>query len=68
MNLKDQIHAYALAMRKAQVARIKADDGPEREVLSTLECAARKKFLQLVDLQLTLNAGKVEAVEPLKER
>lgn len=68
MNLKDQIHAYALAMRKAQVARIKTDDGPEKEVLSFMESAARKKFLQLVDLQLTLNAGKVDAVEPLKER
>lgn len=55
-------------MRKAQLARIKADDGPDREVMSTMESAARKKFLQLVDLQLTLNAGKVEAVEPLKER
>jgi hypothetical protein len=68
LNLKDQIYAYALAMRKAQLARIKADGGPDKDVLSTMESAARKKFLQLVDLQLTLNAGKVDAVEPLKER
>jgi hypothetical protein len=67
-NCDDNIIAYAEQLRAAQIRRLAAQEGTEKEAASFIEHMARKKLNQFVDLKNELKSRVAEAVEPLKER